>query len=118
MSNSKKVLVVDDESIVRLSCLRVLGPKGYEVETVNDGFEALETLKKKSYDIIITDLKMPDMDGIEFIGMLKQTSPGIRILLVTGYATDEIREQAEAMGALYLPKPFNPGELCNAIASL
>lgn len=119
MSSTRgRILVVDDEPIVRLSCSRTLCPKGYEVDMANDGFEALGRLKEQSYDIIITDLKMPDMDGIEFIGMLKRTSPGARVLMVTGFATDEVREQAEAMGARYLPKPFNPAELLGAVDEL
>jgi CheY-like chemotaxis protein len=114
----KKVLVVDDEEIVRVSCLRTLAPQGYEVEAVRDGFEALKLLRDKPFDVIITDFKMPDMDGIEFIDMLRRTAPGARILLVTGYATDDVREQAEAMGASYLAKPFKPDELCEAIEGL
>ena len=114
----RKVLVVDDEDIVRISCVRTLRPKGFHISEATDGFQALSMLKKDTYDIIITDLKMPDMDGIEFIDMLKQVAPQARVLLVTGYATDEAREQAEAMGAKYLPKPFNPSELCKTIESL
>lgn len=111
-------MVVDDEEIVRLSCMRTLGPKGYEVDAVPDGFKALELLKEEAFDIIITDLKMPNLDGIEFIDMLRHTSPGARILLVTGYATEDMRHQAEAMGARYLPKPFNPRELYEAVTAL
>jgi len=118
VSSAKRVLIVDDEEIVRLSCLRTLEPRGYEVEAVDDGFAALALLKDKTFDIIITDLKMPNMDGIEFIDMLRHTAPGARILLVTGYATDDMREQAEEMGARYLPKPFNPTELYEAVLSL
>jgi len=117
-STARKILVVDDEEIVRLSCLRTLMPHGCEVETANDGYEALAILRDRSFDIIITDFKMPDMDGIEFIDMLRQTAPSARLLLVTGYATDEVREQAEAMGASYLAKPFSPQELCDAIEGL
>ena len=113
-----KILVVDDEHIVRLSCIKSLRPKGYEVESVNDGFEALQQLKTNSYDIVITDLTMPDMDGIEFIGMLRRTSPEAKILLVTGFATDAIKEQAETMGAHYLAKPFKPSALCEAVEEL
>lgn len=113
-----RILVVDDEPIVRLSCSRTLCPKGYEVDLVTDGFEALGRLKEQAYDIIITDLKMPDMDGIEFIGMLKRTSPEAKVLMVTGFATDEAREQAEGMGARYLPKPFNPAELLSVVNEL
>lgn len=118
MSNELSILVVDDENIVRLSCMRTLKPKGHHVESVTDGYEALSLLREKTFDIIITDLKMPNMNGIEFIAMLRQTTPDIKVLLVTGYATDEARDQAEAMGAHYLPKPFNPEELCQAIATL
>jgi len=118
VTSAKRVLVVDDEEIVQLSCLRTLKPRGYTVEAVNDGYDALVLLKEKTFDIIITDLKMPNMDGIEFIDILSRTAPGARILLVTGYATDDMREQAEEMGAKYLAKPFKPDELCNAISEL
>ena len=118
MGKGKKVLVVDDESIVQVSCKRILVPKGYTVEVVNDGFEALTLLRESPFEIIITDLKMPNMDGIEFMDMLRHTSPEARILLVTGYATSDTREMAESMGARYLAKPFKPEELLEAVESL
>jgi len=115
---AKRILVVDDEEIVRLSCIRTLKPGGYEVEAVDDAYEALSILRERHFDIIVTDFKMPDMDGVEFIDMLRRTSPSSRVLLVTGFATEEVKEQAEAMGASYLAKPFSPSELKEAIEGL
>ena len=114
-----KILIIDDrrENLLFLAD-SVLRPEGYEVITAMDGKQGLDKALAEKPDLIITDLKMPNMDGIEFIDMLRRTSPEARILLVTGYATDDTREMAESMGASYLAKPFKPEELLKAVESL
>lgn len=114
----KRVLVVDDEKIVQLSCMRSLESAGYDAEAVNDGVEGLARLQEQEFDYILTDLKMPNMDGLEFIQILRRTAPDAKIMLITGYATDEARETARSMGAGFLEKPFTPSMLIDALREL
>jgi CheY-like chemotaxis protein len=111
----KKLLVVDDEKIVLTCCERSLAREGFDVTLAIDAVEGLRILKDKSFDVILTDLKMQSMDGLEFITQARRLSPDARIILITGYATDDVREAALEMGASYLPKPFSPVDLLNAI---
>jgi len=107
-----RILVVDDEAVVCKSCQRILSPEGYEVETALSGQEALDKLSQGSFDIVITDLKMPGMDGMELLAKIKEKDPEIIVIMVTGYSTVQTAVQAMRMGALdYIPKPFTPEEL-------
>jgi len=107
-----KILIVDDEVVVCKSCERILSPEGYEVETALSGLEALEKLSQESFDIVITDLKMPGMDGMELLAKVKEKDPEIIVIMITGYSTIQTAVQAMKMGALdYIPKPFTPEEL-------
>lgn len=107
------ILVVDDEQVVLTSCERVLRPVGYEVDTVNSPVEALRRLENgKAYDLIITDIKMPEMDGIEFMRRVRGKDPDINIVLITGYPSQESIKEALALRIVdYLPKPFSPALL-------
>jgi DNA-binding NtrC family response regulator len=107
-----KILVVDDEVVICKSIQRILSPEGYEVEFSLSGEEALEKLNQESFDIVITDLKMPGMDGIELLVKVKEKDPEIIVIMITGYSTVQTAVQAMRMGALdYIPKPFTPEEL-------
>jgi CheY-like chemotaxis protein len=118
MVDVPRVLIVDDESIVRMCCERSLLETDYDTTCVSNAFEALERLKNESFDVIVTDLKMPDMDGLEFIHVLKRTWGDVKVILTTGYATDEARQQTRELNVGYLPKPFNPDELKQAISNI
>jgi NADH-quinone oxidoreductase subunit E/NADP-reducing hydrogenase subunit HndA len=112
------ILVVDDEPIVLKSCERVLGPEGYEVKTTTSPVEALSLLRDDSFDLVITDIKMPDMDGIEFIRQVREKSPDMNIVLITGYPSQESLKEALSMRILdYLPKPFSPSLLSDVTAN-
>jgi CheY-like chemotaxis protein len=118
-TEKKSILVVDDEAIVRISCKRILEPEGFNVEVANDGYEALELIKKKGYEIIITDLKMPKMDGLEVLKWIKENSPQSKVIVITGFSTPEIAEKSLSAGAeKYLEKPFTPEVLINAVRSV
>jgi len=107
-----RILVVDDEVVICKSIQRILSPEGYEVEFSLSGEEALEKLNQESFDIVITDLKMPGMDGIELLTKVKEKDPEIIVIMITGYSTVQTAVQAMKMGALdYIPKPFTPEEL-------
>jgi len=105
--------VVDDEPVVCKSCLRILTEAGYEVETTLSGKEALEKLGHEPFDIVLVDLKMPGINGMEVLRNIRKTDPEIAVIMITGYATVESAVEAMKLGAFdYLPKPFTPDELC------
>ncbi|HEX8949524.1 MAG TPA: NAD(P)H-dependent oxidoreductase subunit E [Dissulfurispiraceae bacterium] len=103
------ILVVDDELVILRSCERILVPEGYRVSTTSSAKEALGILDKNQYDLIITDLKMPEMDGLEFMKQVRTKNPDINIVVVTGYPSQEsIKESLSLRIVDYLPKPFSP----------
>lgn len=107
-----RVLVVDDEPIVVKSCERILTPEGYSVDTASNGRDAIGKLGKDSYDLVITDIKMPDMDGIELLRWIKNSKPDTGVVIITGYPSQESIKEALALKILdYLPKPFSPALL-------
>ncbi|NTU42579.1 MAG: response regulator [Nitrospirales bacterium] len=111
-----RILVVDDEEIILTSCERILAPEGYQVDMAVSGKDALSLLEKGSYDLIITDIKMPEMDGIEFMGLVREKKPDIAIIVITGYPSQEsIREALSLRIVDYLPKPFSPTLLIEVV---
>lgn len=106
------ILVVDDEQIVLRSCERILSPEGYVVDTAPSAKDALSLLDKNLYDLIITDIKMPEMDGIEFMRQVRAKNPDINIVVITGYPSQESIKEALSLRIIdYLPKPFSPTHL-------
>jgi len=108
-----RILVVDDEEIVIRSCLRILGDDGdYEAEAVQGGFEALRKIDEGHFDVLILDIMMPRMDGLEVLQRVKETHPDIDVIMVTGLSQIETAVRSMKLGAFdYLPKPFDPDEL-------
>ena len=95
MADSKgRILVVDDEAVVLTSCERILGPEGYEVITTASPFDGLKQFEEGNFDLIITDIKMPEMDGIEFIRRVRQKSTDINIVMITGFPSQESIKEA------------------------
>ena len=86
---SINVLVVDDEKIMQESCCRVLEMEGYTVSSADSGEAALEQCDRKSFDLVLLDLKMPGMGGIEALKRLKEMDPEVTILIMTGYPSIE-----------------------------
>ena len=114
--NKKSILAIDDEEIVRMSCERILRMAGYEIDTSADGLNALKMLDSKKYDLVLTDLKMPGMDGLEVMCELKKKLPDAKVIIVTGYSTLETAVKAIKMGAHnYIEKPFSPDSLLSAV---
>lgn len=106
------ILVVDDEQIVLRSCERILAPEGYGVDTATSAKDALSLLDRNLYDLIITDVKMPEMDGIEFMRQVRAKNPDINIVVITGYPSQESIKEALSLRIIdYLPKPFSPTHL-------
>jgi len=107
-----RILVVDDEMIVCESCQRILKEEGYEAEIALSGKEAFEKMKEHPFDIVITDLKMPGIDGMEVLKTLRKEYPDTIVIMITGFSTVETAVEAMKLGAFdYIPKPFTPDEV-------
>ncbi len=107
-----RILVVDDELIVRDSLKEILDEEGYAVEMAGSGPEALEALAQQPYQLMLLDIKMPGMDGVEVLQKAKDAHPDLSVLMMTAYATVETAVEAMKIGALdYLIKPFEPDKL-------
>ncbi len=107
-----RILVVDDEEIVGESCKRILEEEGYEVETALSGEEAFRKMKENPYDIVLTDLKMPGIDGMEVLKTIRKDYPDTLVIMITGFATVETAVESMKLGAFdYIPKPFTPDEV-------
>ena len=109
---SARILVVDDEEIVIRSCLRVLEGNGYEIDVAHDGHEALRKVESNTYDVMILDIMMPNLGGMEVLRRVKETHPDIDVIMITGLSQIETAVQAMKLGAFdYISKPFEPDEL-------
>jgi DNA-binding NtrC family response regulator len=107
-----RILVVDDEEIVVRSCLRILADGTYTVESAQSGIEALRKIEESGFDILILDIMMPQMDGLEVLQRVKESHPDIDVIMVTGLSQIETAVRSMKLGAFdYLPKPFDPDEL-------
>lgn len=109
---SARILIVDDEEIVIRSCLRILGDSGYVVDAVRDGWEALRRVDEAPYDILILDIMMPKVDGLEVLQRVKESHPDVDVIMMTGLSQVQTAVKAMKLGAFdYLSKPFDPEEL-------
>lgn len=112
MADNISILVVDDEPIVLRSCELVLKAEGYSVEKASSGKDAVLKMEQNIYDLVLTDLKMPEMDGITLIRWLKQKRPDTGIVIITGYPSQDTIKEALELGIIdYVPKPFTPAVL-------
>jgi CheY-like chemotaxis protein/glycine cleavage system H lipoate-binding protein len=107
-----RILAVDDEETILNSFRKILVLAGYSIDTVERGSEALGLIRKNDYDFIFTDLKMPEMDGVELTKAAKHLRPDIDIIVITGYASIETAVETVKHGAMaYIEKPFTEDEL-------
>ncbi|HWR59641.1 MAG TPA: NAD(P)H-dependent oxidoreductase subunit E [Thermodesulfovibrionales bacterium] len=112
MADDLKVLVVDDEPIVTRSAERVLDGEGYIVECARNGREAMLMTEQSHYDLLFTDLRMPEMDGVSLVRAMRQTQPSTGIVVITGYPSQESIEETLDLGIIdYVMKPFTPETL-------
>lgn len=112
----KRILVIDDELIIRSSCKKILAPEGYEVISAESGKEGIELFEKEAFNLILLDLKMPDMDGIEVLKIIKDKWPETKIIILTGYSTVETAVNTLRLGAFnFIEKPFTPDTLLNSV---
>ena len=107
-----RILAVDDEEIVLSSFRKILVLDGYSIDTVETGAEALGLIRKNDYDFVFTDLKMPEMDGVEVTKAVRHLRPDIDVIVITGYASIETAVETVSFGAMaYIEKPFTEDEL-------
>ena len=107
-----KILAVDDESVILDSFRRILVIAGYSVDTVESGREAIGLIRKNDYDFVFTDLKMPEMSGLDVTKAVKHLRPDIDVIMITGFATIESAVEVMKYGAMdYVQKPFTAEEL-------
>ena len=112
MFSQARILVIDDDESMRDSCRQALSRKAGRVEVAEDGLSGLEILEKEAFDLVILDLKMPGLSGMEVLKKIKQEYPEVVVIVITGYATVESAVDAMRDGAYdFLPKPFTPGSL-------
>jgi CheY-like chemotaxis protein len=110
--SKRRILVVDDEITVCKSIRQAILTEEYEVEMALSGEEALKKDQEKPYDLIITDLMMPGISGLDLLKNLRETRPEVNVIMVTGYPTIKTAVESVKMGAFdYLPKPFTPADL-------
>jgi len=107
-----RILAVDDEKLILDSFRKILVIAGYSIDTVETGSEALGLIRKNDYDFVFTDLKMPEMDGVEVTKAVKHLRPDIDVIVITGYASIETAVETVQFGAMdYVEKPFTEDEL-------
>ncbi len=112
MMKTAKILIVDDEKVMQDSCEQILKKEGYKVKVASDGKEALRMFKEELFHVVILDIKLPGMDGIEVLSKIKEESPETPVVIMTGFASIESAVDALKSGAFdYLSKPFTPEEL-------
>jgi DNA-binding response OmpR family regulator len=109
---SKPILIVDDEKNIRLTLSQALETLGAGIDTASNGEEALKKLKEKEFGLILLDIRMPGMDGMEVLRRVREIRPDIRVIMITAYGTVESAVEAMKMGAVdFLQKPFDPEEV-------
>lgn len=112
----KRILVVDDEASIRDFCSRVLTRAGYQVLIASSGEEALNRLRQGPVDMVISDIRMPNVSGLEILQGAKALYPSISVVLITGFGTAQTIDRARQAGADHiLTKPFNHTELLEAV---
>jgi DNA-binding NtrC family response regulator len=113
----RRILIVDDEDIVVQSCLRILSGDEFDVDVAENGLEALVKVSEHEYDMLILDIMMPKMNGIEVLQRVKETHPDIDVIMITGLNEIDTAVKAMKLGAFdYLPKPFDPEEFEMVVA--
>jgi len=115
MKDKASILIVDDEEVVRRSHLRSLAETGCHAQAAADGMEALRALEEHPFDVILLDLRMPGLDGMDVLKTIKERWPDSEVVVITGYPTIESAKEAVRLGAHdYIAKPIGPEEVIRA----
>lgn len=114
MSDKTRILIVDDDEVVRRSYLRSLESVSTSVEAACDGNEALQTMERNPFDVVLLDMRMPGRDGMSVLRTIKQKWPESEVVIITGYPTVAGAKEAVRLGAYdYMAKPMGPEEVIN-----
>lgn len=115
----KKILIVDDEENARIGLSKLLSQEGYEVSCAGNGFEALAFLRQNSCNLVISDINMPEMNGITFLRELNKNHPSLNVIMMTAHGGVETYLEAMNMGAFeYIHKPLKLDELKSVMNKL
>jgi len=116
MPPQPKVLIVDDEERFRTTMCRLLSIKGLDASTVGSGQEALEKIRQETYDVLILDIRMPEMGGLDVLSEVKSIDPFVEVIIMTGYASVDTARDIIKFGAYdYLLKPYDTDQLLEKI---
>jgi len=111
-----RILVVDDEPIVGRRLQQVFQKMGYEVEIFTNSADALAAIDTRPFDVVVTDLKMEGIDGMEVLARVRKANPATSVIIITGYPQQEIADEAFERGVFeFIPKPFRLEELKQAV---
>jgi len=112
-----RIALVDDDRNILTSVSMTLEAEGFEVETFTESEAALKRLKEKSFDVLVTDMKMRGPTGMDVLRYVKDSAPTTQVIVITGYATIETNREAEALGAYqFIAKPFKMAELAKLVS--
>jgi DNA-binding NtrC family response regulator len=115
MNDRANILIVDDEEVVRLSHLRSLENAECNTQVAEDGVQALDLMEHQPIDVVLLDLRMPGLDGMDVLKMIKHRWPDSEVVVITGYPSIETAKKALKLGAFnYLTKPLGPNEVVKA----
>jgi DNA-binding NtrC family response regulator len=115
----RKILIIDDEDVICKACKMVLNEQEFSCDHCLSGVEGLERVMKGSYDMLLLDMKLKDMDGMEILERVKKEKPDLYVIVITGYSTLANTVKAMKLGANdYLSKPFADHELIKAVKDL
>ena len=121
LANTKKVLIVDDEETLTWSMAKSLSKDKdkYEVIIANNGKEALNLLKKTDIDLVISDIRMPDINGLDLLVQIKKEHPETKVIIMTAYGSSDVQKEATRRGSLvYVEKPFEISDIRKMIINL
>ena len=111
------ILVIDDDKAMRDACFQILSRQGYRVELAASAKQGLSLLERLSFDTILLDLVMPDMDGLEALKKIRALDPDVEVIIITGYGTIQSAVESIKAGAFhFLSKPFVPDDLRNLVS--
>lgn len=114
MEKKGKILVLDDDPVVTLSCKRILGAEGYNIITTDKGEDAIKKISNEEFDLLISDIRLPDVNGITVLRESKIVQPKLDVVIITGYPTLEDAKESVKLGAFeFIEKPFTPEFMMN-----
>lgn len=114
MEKKGKILVLDDDPVVTLSCKRILGAEGYNIVTTSKGEDAIKKISNEEFDLLISDVRLPDINGITVLRETKLIQPKLDVVIITGYPTLEDAKESVTLGAFeFIEKPFTPEFMVN-----